>query len=106
MDWKNEAEYQQYLVREIYKLLPGKRMIDTIVIVTDPNYLQGIPDLLVLHHSKFAFLEVKLSEKSKQQPNQEWYVRRWGEFVFSAFIYPENEREVLSALQQALAGGG
>ena len=104
MDWKNEAEYQQHLVREIYQLLPGKRLIDTIVIVTDPNYLQGIQDLMVLHHSKVALLEVKLSEKSKERPNQRWYVEHWGQYVFSAFIYPENEKEVLSALQQALAG--
>jgi len=99
-----ENEYQQYLVKEIYKLLPGRKFVDTIVVVTDPNYLQGIPDLLVLHHSKCALLEVKLSEKSKEQPNQRWYVQNWGEWVFTAFIYPENEKEVLSALQSALAG--
>lgn len=101
-----EAEYQQHLVKRIYELLPGRRMIDTIVIVTDPNYLQGIQDLLVLHHAKVALLEVKLSEKSKEQPNQRWYVEHWGQWVFSAFIYPENEEEVLSALQSALAGRG
>ena len=106
MDWKDEAEYQQYLVREIYKLLPGRMFIDTLVIITDPNYIQGIPDLWIAHHSKYAMLEVKLSEKSKERPNQRWYVEHWGQYVFTAFIYPENEREVLSALQSALAGGG
>jgi hypothetical protein len=99
-----ERDYQEYLVKEIYKLMPGKKLVDTIVIINDPNYIQGIPDLTVLHHSKWAFLEVKLSEKSKEQPNQRWYVGNWRQYVFTAFIYPENEKEVLLALQQALVG--
>jgi hypothetical protein len=99
-----ERDYQEYLVKRIYELLPGKRFIDKIVIINDPNYIQGIPDLTVLYHDKWAFLEVKLSEKSKEQPNQKWYVQKWGEYVFTAFIYPENEEEVLLALQQSLAG--
>jgi hypothetical protein len=97
-----EAEYQEYLVKRIYDLLPGKMFVDTIVIINDPNYIQGIPDLTVLHKSRFALLEVKLSEKSKEQPNQRWYVGNWRQYVFTAFIYPENEEEVLLALQQAL----
>lgn len=97
-----ESEYQEYLVKRIYKLLPGKKFVDTIVIINDPNYIQGIPDLTVLHRSKWAFLEVKLTEKSKVQPNQEWYLQNWGQWVFTAFIHPGNEEEVLHALQQAL----
>jgi len=99
-----ENEYQQHVVEEIYNILPGKKLVDTIVIINDPNYIQGIPDLTVLHRAKWAFIEVKLKEKSKEQPNQRWYVEHWRRDVFTAFIYPENEKEVLLALQQALAG--
>lgn len=100
--WTKETDYQEYLVKRIYNLLPGRKLIDTIVIINDPNYIQGIPDLTVLHHSKWAFIEVKLSEQSKEQPNQRWYVDSWRRHVFTAFIYPENEEEVLLALQQSL----
>ncbi len=99
-----ERDYQEYLVKRIYALLPGKKFVDTIVIINDPNYIQGIPDLAVLHRARYALLEVKLSEKSKEQPNQRWYIENWGQWTFTAFIYPGNEEEVLSALQQALAG--
>lgn len=101
---KLERDYQQYLVVEIYKLFPEWQMLrDIMVIINDPNYIQGISDLLVLAPHKYAFLEAKLSEKSKQQPNQQWYIDTWGRnCAFTGFIYPENEKEVLDALQSAL----
>lgn len=101
---KAEREYQQELIPIIYGLFPEYQMLrDIMVIITDPNYIQGISDLLILVPHKYAFLEVKLSEKSKQQPNQEWYVDVWGSrCAYTSFIYPENQEEVLNALQQAL----
>jgi hypothetical protein len=102
---KLERDYQMELIPRIYDLFPEDRpLVDVLVYITDPNYIQGIPDLLVVRHNNWAMLEVKLSEKSKEQPNQRWYVENWGRYVFTSFIYPENEREVLLALQSALAG--
>jgi len=97
-----ERDYQMYLAKEIYDRLPGRKLADKLVIINDPNYVQGIPDLSVFYHSKSAMLEVKLSEKSKERPNQRWYIENWGRYMFTAFIYPENEAEVLSALYAAL----
>lgn len=94
-----ENEYQAYLIKEIQKLLPG-----CLILKNDPNYLQGIPDLTVFHYDKWALLEVKASEKSKERPNQRYYIETWRTHGFAAFIYPENEKEVLDALQQALGG--
>lgn len=95
-----EAAYQAYLIKRIStEILPG-----SLVIKNDPNYLQGIPDLTVFHRDKFALLEVKASEKSRERPNQRHYIEHWAEQGFAAFIYPENEEEVLRALQQALRG--
>lgn len=95
-----ESEYQGILMKKISEeILPG-----SLVIKNDPNYLQGIPDLTVFHYGKWAFLEVKASEKSKERPNQRYYIEKWNEDgCFAAFIYPENEEEVLSALQRSLA---
>lgn len=104
MRFRNEAEYQIYLAQRIYTLLPGQMLKDVIVYINDPNYIQGIPDLSVFYRptAKWAFLEVKLSEKSKEQPNQRWYIETWGQNIFASFIYPEIEEEVLRALQHAL----
>jgi hypothetical protein len=62
-----------------------------------------MPDLTLLWHERWATLEVKTSELSDRQPNQEYYVKQMADMSFSAFIYPENEREVLRALQEAFA---
>jgi hypothetical protein len=95
-----ERDYQAFLIKLIKSLIPGCE-----VLLLDPNQIQGIPDLLILAPTgKWATLEVKASEKSKLRPNQEWYVQHWGEKAFSSFIYPENQEEVLHALQLALAG--
>lgn len=95
-----EREYQAALIKRIYLRWPG-----CVVMPLDPNYIQGIPDLLILFvGGKWATLEVKASEKSRLRPNQQWYVDEWGKKSFSSFIYPENEEVVLAALQEALFG--
>lgn len=104
MGFTKERDYQMYLVQEIYRRLRGDRLRDIIVMINDPNQVQGILDLSVFYQptGRWAMLEVKLSEKSKVQPNQQWYVDHWGQTIFTAFIHPGNEEEVLSALQHAL----
>ena len=94
---KNENVYQGELIRKIEELIPG-----CIVLKNDPNYIQGIPDLLILYQNKWAILEVKRSAKDKHRPNQDYYIDYFGQWVYSSFIFPENEKEVLDELQQAL----
>jgi hypothetical protein len=48
-------------------------------------------------------LEVKASEDAPLRPNQGYYVRKLNDMSFAAIIYPENEKEVLAALQEAFA---
>jgi len=50
-------------------------------------------------------LEVKASETSPEQPNQGYYVEKMNRMSFAAFIFPENEEEVLTALQAAFCSG-
>ena len=91
-----ESVFQAKLIKEIKERFPG-----CIVIKNDPNYIQGMPDLLVLYKDKWATLESKRSSHASKRPNQEYYVDKMNEMSFSRFIYPENKEEVLSELQQA-----
>lgn len=92
-----ESKFQAGLVKELKDRFPG-----CVVMKTDPNYIQGIPDLLILHNDKWASLECKKNASAKHQPNQDYYVGRMNEMSFSRFICPENKEDVLNELQQAL----
>lgn len=93
-----EAAYQRQLIRKLKRCFPG-----CVVIKNDSAYIQGIPDLILLWHDHWATLEVKASDSSSRQPNQEFYVRLMDDMSFSAFVYPENEKEVIVALQEAFS---
>lgn len=95
-----ESVYQGDLIKRIKIRLPG-----CLVLKNDSGYMQGIPDLSVFYGPRWAMLEVKAKEPTSEddwEPNQEWYLEDLGKSSFTACIYPENEKEVLDALQQAL----
>jgi hypothetical protein len=91
-----ENKFQQCLKKEIKEMFPG-----CIVTKLDPNDIQGIPDILVLHNNKWATLENKKCADAKRQPNQDYYVNKMNDMSFSRFIYPENKEEVLNELREA-----
>lgn len=93
---KLEKDFQAKLIKDIKKLFPG-----CMVMKTDPTYIQGIPDLLILFKNKWASLEVKKSIGASKRPNQEYYVDKMNEMSFSKFICPENKEEVLDELRKA-----
>jgi hypothetical protein len=97
----NENRYQAQLIRKLRKMFPG-----CLVLKTDSLYIQGIPDLIILWKEYWASLEIKASGSARSQPNQEHYIQRLNEMSFAAYIHPENEMEVLSALQQAFESPG
>lgn len=92
----NENQYQARLIRKIKRRFPGCQLLKN-----DPGYQQGMLDWILLFDGFWASLEIKASASAKVQPNQEYYVRKLNDMSFAAFIYPENEDEVLNALQQA-----
>lgn len=91
-----ESKFQADLRRELEQLYPG-----CLILKNDANYLQGIPDLLILWNGRWAALECKKSASAARQPNQEYYVDMMDEMSFAAFVYPENRDEVLDALQRS-----
>lgn len=91
-----ESKFQRDLICELERRFPG-----CVIIKTDPTYIQGIPDLLILYGNQWAMLECKKFKNASHQPNQDWWVDRLDHMSFSRFIYPENKEEVLNDLQQA-----
>lgn len=93
----NETRYRRELEKRIEARFPG-----CLIFRNNPHNRQGIPDLLILHNERWGALEVKINATADVQPNQPYYVDMMDEMSFAAFIYPENEEEVLGELQHAL----
>ena len=96
-----ERKYQANLIKKIEYMFPG-----CIVLKNDANYLQGFPDLLILYKNHWAALETKKTEFAHHQPNQEYYVDKLRGMGYAAFIFPENEEDILREVQRALGAGG
>lgn len=96
-----ERRFQTKLIKDLKETFDG-----CIVMKNDAGYIQGIPDLLVLHNDRWAALEVKRSANAKHQPNQDYYVGKMDEMSFARFVCPENEEEVLHELCEAFGTRG
>lgn len=91
-----ESKFQKGLIDDLKKRFPG-----CMVLKNDANYIQGIPDLMVLYKDRWAALECKKAENADHQPNQDYYVERMAEMSFARFVYPENKEDVLNELQRS-----
>lgn len=96
MSGKLESKFQKELIAELKELFAG-----CLVMKLDANYIQGIPDLLILWKNKWATLECKKSSTASRRPNQEYYILTMNKMSFSSFICPENKEEVLNELRKA-----
>lgn len=94
LESKFQADTVKYIRNE---LLPG-------CLLTHGNSAsqQGVPDIFIVYYDKWAMLEFKRRANSVHQPNQDYFVEKFNEWSFAAFIYPENAEEVLRELQHAL----
>jgi len=94
-----ERTYQTRLIKKLYRAFPG-----CVVLKNDSGYQQGIPDLSIFYGIHWAWLEVKPKRPlgpEDYEVNQEYFIDLASQMSFGACIYPENEKEVLHALQQA-----
>lgn len=89
-----ESNFQARLIRQLEAEFPG-----AVVIKTDPNYIQGFPDLLFLQDSFWGALEVKRARNSVRQPNQQYWVQRLNLMSYSRFIHPGNAVDILEELE-------
>lgn len=92
---KLEREYQKHIIDRIYAMFGTE---ETLVQKEDSGYIQGIPDLLILHKGLWFALETKKDSKAHHQPNQDYYVSWMDKLSFASFIYPENEEEVFERM--------
>lgn len=93
-----ENTYQAKLIKTIKDRFP-----DAIVMKNDCNYIQGIPDLTILHGDRWATLEVKKDGKASHRPNQDFYVDKMNRMSYSSFISPETESEVLDEMERSFS---
>jgi len=99
---KLESEYKRGLKKRVEERFPG-----CLVLKNDEQLRQGVPDMTILWGPWYAVLEVKRNADAPFRPNQEHYLERIVEMGGIAFvIYPENEEEVLDALQRSLQACG
>lgn len=92
-----ERQYQADLIQHLRDIYP-----DAVILKNDSAYLQGVPDWTIFNGDRWAMLEIKRNAKARTRPNQPYYVDKFDAMSFAAFIYPENEEEVLRGLQQSL----
>jgi hypothetical protein len=90
-----ESDFQKDFIKEIKRRFPG-----CIVMKNDPNYIQGIPDLLVLYKKHWAALECKDYRGASKRPNQSYYVATMNQMSYATFVYPENQEDVLNDLER------
>ena len=93
---EQERNFQAKLIKELKERFEG-----CMVMKLDANYIQGIPDLIILYKNKWAVLECKKTSGSRRQPNQDYYLEKMGEMSFSSYISPETKEEVLYELQRS-----
>ncbi len=94
---KKENVFQSSIKQQLFKINK-----DIIVLKNDPEFYQGIPDLIILYNNKWAALECKRTANASIRPNQQFYINLFNKMSYAAFIYPENREEVINELCKAL----
>lgn len=88
--------FQSQLIRRLESEFQG-----CVVLRNDPQWIQGIPDILLLWGSYWAALETKASSRSARRPNQGYYVDLMDQMSYANFVSPDNVEEVLDEIRRS-----
>lgn len=99
-----EGEYQTSFLDKVRLMLPNINGKKCIILKNDSGQLQGIPDWVVYYGKLYAMLEIKRTKYAQRRPNQPYYVDLFNYMAYSAFVYPENEQQILSELNEYFKG--
>ncbi len=94
IEQKLESEFQSKLIKRLKEIFRK-----CIILKNDPNYIQGIPDLLIIYYKSWAMLECKAHKDAPHRPNQDYYVELANSLSFGRFIYPENMEDVIEEMR-------
>lgn len=94
----DENAFQRKVIRRLKDEFP-----ECVVMKQDASYKQGIPDLVIFFHDKYAMLECKKSQTASHQPWQDYYISKFNKWAYASFVYPENVDQVFGELKEALS---
>lgn len=92
----NESQFRTNFIKKLKKISP-----EIFVEFADPGRVNGIPDLIIFFKNKHARIETKKSKNASKRQHQEYYINLFNSYgVYSTFLSPENEEEVLNELRR------
>jgi hypothetical protein len=96
---KLEKEFESNFIGRLEEKFPG-----CVIIKGNSTFRQGVPDRLLLHEGHWAFLEFKREENSDRQENQDYYIEKFNDMSYAAFVDPNNADEVIREIQETFRG--
>lgn len=88
--------FKSQLIRRLEHEFPG-----CYILMNDPQWIQGIPDILLLWGPYWAALETKASSRSARRPNQTYHVDILNNMSYANFVSPDNVEEVLDEIHRS-----
>lgn len=92
-----ESVFKKKLITKIEQtLFPG-----SLVLRLDTNFIQGIPDHIILYEDMWAAFDAKRNQFAPVRPNQPYYIDLLNKMSYASFVYPENEEKFIHEIQRS-----
>ena len=96
-----EASFRTNFINKFCERTNKKLYSDIFVEFADPGRVNGIPDLIIFYKNKHARIETKRSKDASKRLHQEYYINKFKqEGIYSEFLTPENEEEIINGLRR------
>lgn len=90
-----ESDFVPIFKKEVESRFPGGFWMKN-----DSAMIGGIPDLTYLFGRNWAIFETKRGMRAAKQNHQEYYVNKFDNMSFAAFVNPENYLDVLDEMER------